>query len=92
MKNKRKYINDLALYRERIGFTQMHVARLLKKPDTSLVSKLEQGHKLPQLIVALKLAAIYRVPIDFLYPALYKSVREGVRQLESELSRHVKVK
>ena len=91
MKNKRKYKNDLVLYRERIGFTQMHVARLLSMRDTTLLSKLEQGHKLPNLFVALRLAALYRVPVDFLYPALYKSIREVLRQRESDMSGEVKV-
>ncbi len=72
----------MVLYRERMGFTQQHVAYLLGVRSKTLLSKIEQGHGFPNLKTALKLAVVYRVPVDFLYPDLYSSYREVIRKRE----------
>jgi transcriptional regulator with XRE-family HTH domain len=76
--------NDLQLYRERLRFSRKHVARLLQHRTSSGVSRLELGRRLPPLMTALRLAAIYRVPVEFLYPQMYSEIRDSVRGLELE--------
>ncbi len=78
-----RHHNDLLVYRERMGLTQQHVAKLLGLRNTTLLSKLEQGHRLPTLHVALKLAVVYRVPVDFLYSRLYGALRDVIRRREA---------
>jgi len=87
---KHKNTNDLILYRERMGFTQRHVAILLGLKGTALLSRLEAGDRLPHLTTALKLAAIYRVPVDFLYSGLYHKLRTATRLREEQLEATVK--
>ena len=87
MSSKNKQINNLVLYRERMGFTQQHVAMLLGTGNSSLLSKFEQGHRLPSFITALKLAVIYRVPVDFLYSELYSEIRKTIRSREEKLEK-----
>jgi len=74
--------NNLVLYRRRMGFTQKQVARLLGQPDASMVSHYEHNRALPPLAVALGLEIIYRVPVAFLFPAMYEELKRGVRHLE----------
>lgn len=70
-------------YRERIGFTQIQVAQLLGNRKTTLLSKLEKGLRLPSLTTALRLAIIYRAPVDFLFTSLYEALREKLRKSEA---------
>ena len=74
--------NSLVLYRRRMGFTQKQVAGLLRQSDTSMMSHYEHGRALPPLAVALSLEIIYRVPVAFLFPAMYEEIKEGIRQRE----------
>ena len=78
--------NTLALYRRRMGFAQKQVARLLGHRDTSMVSHYEHGRALPPLAVALSLELVYRVPVAFLFPAMYDELKREIRQQEESLS------
>jgi transcriptional regulator with XRE-family HTH domain len=86
MQNKHKYSNDLVLWRQRMRFTQLQVSRLLGKKDTRWLSKLELGERLPGLLTSLKLAAVYRVPVDFLYHKRYCEYRQQIRDREEDLA------
>jgi transcriptional regulator with XRE-family HTH domain len=77
--------NDLILYRRRMGFTQKQVARLLGHRDASMVSHYEHGRALPPLAVALGLEIIYRVPVAFLFPAMYDELKKEIREQEQSL-------
>jgi transcriptional regulator with XRE-family HTH domain len=83
----KKHSNSLVLYRLRMGFSKKYVSALLKHKNTSVISKLEQGRALPTLPTALKLAVIYRIPVDFLYEAMYSNTRNEIRSRESRLQR-----
>ena len=78
--------NDLILYRRRMGFTQKQVARLLGHRVASMVSHYEHGRALPPLAVALSLEIIYRVPVAFLFPAMYDALKKEIREHEESLS------
>ena len=86
LKQKYKHPNNLIIYRQRMGFTQAQVAQLLGQRDTKRISNLELGRRLPSLPTSLRLAVIYRVPVDFLYSDLYSSFRDQIRDREKMLS------
>ena len=65
-----------------MGFTQKHVARLLGHRDTSMVSHYEHGRAMPPLPVALSLEIVFRVPVAFLFPAMYDELKRKIRQEE----------
>ncbi|PYP90109.1 MAG: hypothetical protein DMG65_12170 [Candidatus Angelobacter sp. Gp1-AA117] len=77
--------NDLVLYRRRMGFSRKYVSGLLGHKNTSALSRLEQGQTVATLETALKLAAIYRTPTDFLYSSMYTRIRGEVRSREARL-------
>ena len=75
--------NNLVLYRRRMGFTQKQVAGLLGHRDASMVSHYEHGRALPPLAVALSLEIVYRVPVAFLFPAMYDELKQQIRHKEA---------
>lgn len=68
-----------------MGLTQEHVAAALGLKRSKLLSRLEQEYRTPQFRTAIKLSAIYRVPIEFLFPKLYERVRLEIRRREEAL-------
>lgn len=74
--------NNLVLYRRRMGFSQKQVARLLGHRDSSMISHYEHGRALPPLATALSLEIVYRVPVAFLFPALYDGLKRRIRRQE----------
>jgi transcriptional regulator with XRE-family HTH domain len=85
LKQKYNHPNHLILYRQRMAFTQTQVAQLLGHRDSKRISNLELGRRLPSLQTSLRLAIIYRVPVDFLYPEMYSAQREQIRAREQSL-------
>ena len=81
--NKNKYNNALPVYRRRMGFSQTEVADLLGY-TSQMISMYETGRTLPPFVTALKLAILYRIPIEFLYHDMYVSLREQLRLRERE--------
>src|ERR1022692_265457 len=86
MHSSEQKLNNLVLYRRRMGFTQKHVARLLGQRDTSMISHYEHGRSLPPLPVALSLEIILRVPVAFLFPGMYDELKLRIRNQEQELA------
>lgn len=78
-----KYPNELVLCRKRRALSQKRVASLLGQRDTSMLSRYENGRSLPPLPTALRLEIIYRAPVAYLYPGLYKELREQIRHQEA---------
>jgi transcriptional regulator with XRE-family HTH domain len=87
MQNKTREINTLDIYRRRMRFSTGHVARLLGDKDVSQLSKYERGQRLPDLRNAFRLGIILRVPIEFLFPSLYDSLREQIRAEEERAAK-----
>ena len=79
-----KHRNSLVHYRRRMGLTQEQVAQLLGHKSRNALSSLESGYSLPRLYTALQLAAVYRVPVDFLYHETYSALRDEIRERESK--------
>ena len=84
-KHKKKIENALTVYRLRMGFSQKRVSSLLGHRDSTLLSSYEHGRSLPPFWTALKLGIILRVPLEFLYPAVYRQMREQIRAHEERL-------
>jgi DNA-binding XRE family transcriptional regulator len=82
-KTKNKYINHTAYYRRRWRLTQKQVLLLMGEEERSRLWDLEAGKSLPSLKTAFKLSAIFRVPVEFLYPDLYAGLRETIRKREA---------
>jgi|SRR6478735_445699 len=81
--SQNKHPNDLARYRRRMRLSQAEVAKLLGHKNTKHLSNLELGRHFPSISTALKLGAIYRVPVDFLYSHLYMYFRVRIREAEA---------
>ncbi len=69
-----------------MGFTPVHVAHLLGHQDASTLSDYERGKHSPCLANALRLGIILRVPVEFLFPALYDGLRNEIRAEEERLA------
>lgn len=68
-----------------MALSQRFVSRLLGHRDATVVSRYERGRLIPPLQTALRLELIYRVPVAFLFPALYEALRTEVRSAEQQL-------
>lgn len=86
MQNKQPNQNSLDHYRRRMGFAPAHVAHLLGHQDTSALSDYERGDRLPSLANAFRLSVILRVPVEFLFPALYDRLKSEIRTEEERLA------
>ena len=67
--------NALKEHRVRCGLWQRDVAARLGLKDTAPLSRWENGDSLPNLVSAIRLSAIYQVPMEDLFPELAKLVR-----------------
>ncbi|HEX3683151.1 MAG TPA: helix-turn-helix transcriptional regulator [Bryobacteraceae bacterium] len=86
-KSKQKIKNRITLYRRRLALSQRRVATLLGYRDSSTLSVYESGRSMPPLPMAFRLAIVLRVPVEFLYPELYDSLRNHIRAEEERLDR-----
>jgi transcriptional regulator with XRE-family HTH domain len=66
-------------------FSTEHVARLLGHQDTATFRKFERGERLPTLVNAFRLGIILRVPVEFLFPDLYDSIKNEIRAEEEKI-------
>ena len=79
--------NSLWTYRKKRGFSQRQVAGFLGLKGSNNLSRYEHGVRLPSLINALKLEVVYRTPVAFLFPELYKELRKEIREREEWANR-----
>lgn len=77
--------NRLWKYRKRMGFTQRQVAEIIGYHSSADLSHYEHGRKLPSLVTALKLELVYRVPVAFLFPEVYHTLKQQLRDREERL-------
>lgn len=81
MQNPNKFPNQLVLYRRRMGFSQEYAARMIGR-SPAMLSYYESGQATPSLVTALSLAIVYRVPLEFLYLPLFRSMQQAIRKDE----------
>jgi transcriptional regulator with XRE-family HTH domain len=77
--------NKLWTYRKKKGLSQKRVAFLIAQKTSSQLSHYERGDKRPNLVNALKLEILYRVPVAYLFHELYDELREDIHTRESSL-------
>lgn len=77
LKNKNDF-NNLWVARRRMRLSQKYVARLLGHASTTMLSKYECCRRPPPLIVAIKLAVVYRTTVEDLFPQLYRELKTEV--------------
>lgn len=66
-------------------FTQRQVARIIGHLSSMDVSHYEHSRKLPSLATALEFEIVYRVPVAFLYPELYRQLKDRLQAREERL-------
>lgn len=86
MQNKQRHQNRLDYYRRRMKFPTSHVAHLLGHGDTSVFRKFERGERLPTLVSAFRLGIILRVPVEFLFPEIYDTLKSEIRAKEENVA------
>jgi transcriptional regulator with XRE-family HTH domain len=69
-----------------MGFSVAHISRLLGQQDNAALSDYERGVHTPSLVNAFRLGIILRVPVEFLFPALYDGLRNEIRAEEERLA------
>ena len=77
--------NSLWVARNRMGFSQIRVARALGLKRTSVLSRYEHGTRLPSLENALKLEIVYRTPVAYLFDDLYMGLKQKIRRKEESI-------
>ncbi len=87
LQNSYPFPNRLRSARQNLNLRQLDVACKLGFCTTDRISRWEKGQGMPNVINLLKLAAIYQVPPQNLYPeiaeeisAVYASSHEGISQ------------
>jgi DNA-binding XRE family transcriptional regulator len=79
-------INHLVHYRKRLRFTQVQVMSILGWKNKKGLCRIESGDVTPTLATALKLAIIYRVPVEFLFASLHRNLLTQIRMKEQALA------
>lgn len=77
LKNKNDF-NNLWIERRRLRLSQKHVARLLGHASTTMLSKYERGRRPPPLVIAIKLAIVYQITVEGLFPQLYRELKTEI--------------
>ena len=88
-KSKQKYPNHLTRYRERLGFTQQQLAHIIGCRSRETVGRFESGETLPGTMTLLRLSAVVRIPVEFLYQETYLGIREEVRTQEERMPKGI---
>ncbi len=83
---KIKHQNRLDYFRRRMRFSTSHIGHLLGHKDSSTYCDYERGDRMPTLVNALRLSAILRTPVEFLFPSLYDGLRNAIRAEEELLA------
>ena len=66
----------LALRRKRLGYEQKHIAVLLGHKNTYQISRYETGQRTPSFEEAVKLSALYSLPVRLLFDRYFRRCRE----------------
>ena len=77
--------NSLRKYRKARGLKQKEVAEILGLKSSSIISRWERGHYLPQSVNIFKLAVLYHTMADALFPDLRRVLQEDIHKAEKKL-------
>jgi transcriptional regulator with XRE-family HTH domain len=76
-------LNCLRKYRKARGLKQSEVAKLMGLQSASKVSHWENGVSVPSTVNVMKLAALYRVMVESLFPDLIRQYRAELAERET---------
>ncbi len=79
MRHKRIH-NYLKRCRKQHGLTQRQVADIMGLESSSMISRWEKGLSLPETHNALKMAAIYKTTVDFVYQDLRLDMQDELSE------------
>ena len=79
------YPNVMRKYRKGRGLNQKQVAMIIGISSGSIISRWENNRCLPRTINILKLARLYRVMADTLFPYLTTALVQEIWEREEEL-------
>lgn len=82
MKKGKYFPNRLEFYRLRMKLSQKRAAAILGFRNVSVLSNYERGNSKPSLERALAMEILYRVPVAFLFPKGYETLRRRIRSKE----------
>lgn len=85
-----KLNNYLYAHRKRSGLTQKDIAYLLGHYDGNQVSRHERSRQKPSLIAAFAYQAIFGVPVEELFPGLYRDIKAEINRRADLLSKELK--
>ena len=89
-KNHKAVSNCLSKYRKARGLSQVEVARILGLKSSAHVCRWEHGRCWPSAVNLLNLAALYEVPVDWLYADALQLLRTDMRLRAAAVLRAVK--
>lgn len=78
--------NRLAEIRQKVGLSPEQVTSLLGEKSVAKLTDYEQGIKTPNLKIALKLAAIYKLPIRVMLDGYFEACRAEIKREEAAVS------
>jgi len=81
-----KLDNYLKTHRKRAGFSQDDIAFLIGMSDGTKVSRYERRRRRPSLETALALEALFGVPTRELFPGVFLTAEQKMRQRARQLS------
>jgi len=81
-----KIPNQIRRYRKQRHFKLKDVALLMGLKSQSNLSHLESGRKLASLVTALKLSAVLKCPVEFLYSDIFNSIRKEVLERKQKFN------
>lgn len=70
--------NRLRIYRKSRGLSQKEVAEIISLGSPTQISRWERGERLPNLVQALRLSALYKRLVNDLFFDLFQKQREIV--------------
>jgi len=77
--------NSLRHFRKQRGLRQQDVAEVLDVKSRSVISKWENGHRIPHIANLVKLAVLYRTMVDAIYLDFRMEMKKEIRKKEQHL-------
>jgi transcriptional regulator with XRE-family HTH domain len=84
-----RLVNYLRTHRKKTGLSQRDLGRILGYGDEGPVSRHEQFHALPPLLIALGYEIVFQVPIAEIFAGLRDAVEQNIEKRLSELEQEL---
>ena len=81
--------NYVRVHRKKAGLSQRELARLLGYNREFQISRHEQSHTVPPLLVALAYQEVFQVPISAIFTGIHQTVAQIVVRNKAELEKEL---